>query len=279
VAAGGLPGVSEAQFSLLAGSLSDETAVVTRSAAAVALAEAPRSAAQLMQLCDRVQAAGPLELNRLLGAFAHGNGDELGLRLLAALRAAPALPSLRIDLLRQTLANYSPAVQEGVNELESLVNVDAAAQRARIEELLPQMAGGDVRRGHVVFHSSKASCSACHRMGIAGGVVGPDLSHIGEARTERDLLESILFPSLSFVRSYESVLILTAEGKALGGRIRDETDQEYILVTGPNEETRVRRDDVEEIQPSTVSVMPAGLDKQLSPRELADLVAFLKNAK
>jgi putative heme-binding domain-containing protein len=141
------------------------------------------------------------------------------------------------------------------------------------------MAGGDVRRGHVVFHSSKASCSACHRMGIAGGVVGPDLSHIGEARTERDLLESILFPSLSFVRSYESVLILTVEGKALNGRIRDETDQEYILVTGPNEDTRVRRDDVEEIQPSTVSVMPAGLDKQLSPQELADLVAFLKNAK
>jgi hypothetical protein len=35
--------------------------------------------------------------------------------------------------------------------------------------------------------------------------------------------------------------------------------------------------DVDEIQPSKVSIMPAGLDKQLTPQELGDLVAFLKN--
>ena len=34
-----------------------------------------------------------------------------------------------------------------------------------------------------------------------------------------------------------------------------------------------------EVQPGKVSIMPAGLDKQLSPQELADLVAFLKGCK
>jgi putative heme-binding domain-containing protein len=109
--------------------------------------------------------------------------------------------------------------------------------------------------------------------------VGPELTRIGDIRTERDLLESILYPSLSFVQSYESTLLLTAGGKAISGRVLDETEDELIVTTGPNEETRVPREDVEEIQPGVVSVMPAGLDKQLSVQELADLVAFLKNAK
>jgi putative heme-binding domain-containing protein len=170
-------------------------------------------------------------------------------------------------------------VQAGINELELLLNVDAADQRRRIEELLPQMANGDVRRGHAVFFNSKAACFACHKLGHAGGTVGPELTRIGEVRTERDLLESILFPSLSFVRSYESALIFTVDGKAINGRIRDENELEYIVVTGTNEEMRVPRTDVEEIRPSNVSIMPGGLDKQLSVQELADLIAFLRNAK
>lgn len=274
-----LAAVSPEQFELILDGLSNDATVVTRSAAAEAAAKAPLDAAQRRQLCQAVATVGPLELNRLLEAFAGARDEALGVELIAALKQSPALASLRLDLLRQTLAEYGPDVQRGVAELESLVNVDIQAQRNRIEELLPKMAGGDVRRGHTVFNSSKAACSACHRMGYAGGSVGPELSRIGEIRTERDLLESILFPSLSFVRSYEPVVILTADGRAVNGAIRDESDAAYVLVTGPNEEVRVPREDVEEVQPSTVSVMPAGLDKQLSEQELADLVAFLKNAK
>ena len=36
---------------------------------------------------------------------------------------------------------------------------------------------------------------------------------------------------------------------------------------------------VDGMKPSKVSIMPAGLDKQLTPRELADLIAFLKACK
>ncbi len=114
-------------------------------------------------------------------------------------------------------------------------------------------------------------------MGAAGGTTGPDLTHVGKTRTERDLLESILFPSLSFVRSYEPMQVTTHDGKVLNGVIRDESAKEYVLATGPNQEIRISRDEVDQIQPSSVSIMPAGLDKQLTTQELADLVAFLKN--
>jgi putative heme-binding domain-containing protein len=188
------------------------------------------------------------------------------------------LPATRIDLLRQALRDYGPTVEQAVTQLESLVNVDAAAQRKRIEALLPLAAKGDVRRGHAVFYSSKASCSSCHRLENAGGTTGPELSHVGETRTTRDILEAILFPSLSFVRGYEPVSIITQDGKTLNGIIKDETAKDYLVATGPDQIIHVLKADVEEIQPSKVSIMPAGLDKQLSDQDIADLVTFLKDS-
>jgi putative membrane-bound dehydrogenase-like protein len=266
-------------WGLLKAAVAADNPIVVRSAAAEAIAQAALSGDQLHELCEIVRAAGPLEVNRLLTAFRNANEQALGLRLLASLRESASLASLRVDVLRQSLAKFDGLVQRGVDELEALVNVDAVGQRERIEKLLPRMAEGDVRRGHAVFHSSKAACSACHRLAYAGGTVGPELSRIGEIRTERDLLESILYPSLSFVQSYEPTLIITTEGKAVSGRIVDETEREFVVATGPNEEVRIAREDVEEMHPGTVSVMPTGLDQQLSVQELADLVAFLKAAK
>src|SRR5205823_12040083 len=119
--------------------------------------------------------------------------------------------------------------------------------------------------------STKASCSACHAIGYLGGTIGPDLTHIGKIRAERDLLESIVFPSASFVRSYEPVQITTKKGKVFNGLVRRETPDEVVLAVSGTEEVRVARQDIDEVEPGKVSVMPAGLDQQLTPQELADL--------
>jgi putative heme-binding domain-containing protein len=136
---------------------------------------------------------------------------------------------------------------------------------------------GDVRRGQAIFNSQKAACSACHAIGYKGGTIGPDLSRIGKVRSERDLLEAVVYPSVSFVRSYEPILIITKAGKQFNGLIRSETPDEITLVTGAKEEARIARADIEEITPSTISVMPAGLDTQLTKQQLADLIVFLKS--
>ena len=49
--------------------------------------------------------------------------------------------------------------------------------------------------------------------------------------------------------------------------------------TGPETEAHIARSDIAEMRPGAVSVMPQGLDAQLSREELADLLAFLKNTK
>jgi len=272
-----LPKLSHAQFALLVKSLAPENPVARRAAAADAIANSKLSRDQLGRLALQIRNASPLEVNRLLKAFEQSPDEAIGRKLVASLRDSSVRSSIRFDLLRASLAKYSDVVRKQVDELESLVNVDAAAQRKRIDDLLPRVTKGDVRRGHEVFYSSKATCSSCHRLGNAGGTTGPDLSHVGKTRTERDLLESILFPSLSFVRSYEPVQITTADGKTINGVVHEETAKEYVVATGPDQQVRIARDEVEQMLPSTVSIMPAGLDKQLTDEQVADLVAFLKS--
>jgi putative heme-binding domain-containing protein len=130
-----------------------------------------------------------------------------------------------------------------------------------------------------VFLSQKAACTTCHAMGYAGGRVGPDLTKIGGVRTPADLLEAIVLPSASFVRSYEPVVVLTDDGRSFAGIIREETVAEVMLQTSATATERIRRAAIESLQAGTVSLMPKGYDTLLTPQEVADLVAFLARAK
>ncbi|MBX3439507.1 MAG: hypothetical protein KF861_18615, partial [Planctomycetaceae bacterium] len=87
------------------------------------------------------------------------------------------------------------------------------------------------------------------------------------------------FPSASFVRSYEPTTLLLADGRVLSGVIRDESPTEITLQIDAEKSVNVSPEEIEERLPGTVSVMPAGLDKQLTPQDLADLVTFLKAAQ
>ena len=130
-----------------------------------------------------------------------------------------------------------------------------------------------------VFNSQKAACFTCHAIGYRGGKLGPDLTRIGAVRTEMDLLESIVFPSASFVRSYEPSIVVTVDGRSFQGVVRDEPGGTLAVQTTATQVERVPRDEVESIEPGRVSIMPQGYDKLLSPQDLADLVAFLHRAK
>ncbi|MFL5242438.1 MAG: PVC-type heme-binding CxxCH protein [Gemmataceae bacterium] len=276
---GGLSKLNPELFAFLRDQLDREQPVAQRSLAADVLVRAKLSSDQLSALAEALKTTGPMEAGRLLDAFIQSTDLTVGRSLIAALKDAPVRSSLRVSTLKPILSHFGPDVQKQAEELYASLDADAAKQKARLEELLTSLQGGDIRRGQAVFNSAKASCSACHAVGYLGGNVGPDLTLIGKIRTERDLLESIVFPSLSFVRGYEPVSISTKSGKVHNGVIRKDTPDEIVLATGVNQEVRLARKDIEEIQPSKVSVMPAGLDQQLTPSELADLVAFLKACK
>jgi putative membrane-bound dehydrogenase-like protein len=276
---GGLNKVEPPVFALLTAHLGSEQPVALRSLAADVLARARLSSERLLELTESLKTVGPMEVERLLEAFAQSADAKVGQSLVAALNASPVRSSLRGETLKPRLAKFGPTVQESAKELYATLDVDAVKQKARLEELLASLKGGDARRGQAVFNSTKAACASCHAIGYLGGTLGPDLTHIGKVRSERDLLESIVFPSASLVRSYEPVLVTTKAGKSYNGLLRQDAPDAVVLATGANQEVRLAREEIEDVQPSKVSVMPAGLDQQLTPRELADLVAFLKACK
>jgi putative membrane-bound dehydrogenase-like protein len=276
---GGLAGVDPPLFAFLRAQLGPDQPVATRNLAADVLARAKLDSGQLTALTESVKTAGPMEVDRLLEAFGQSADEGVGRKLVAALKGSAARSGLRVETLKPLLAKFGAPVRKQAEELYASLDVDAARQKARLEELLASLKGGDVRRGQAVFNSPKAACASCHAIGYLGGKVGPDLTHIGKIRGERDLLESIVFPSASLVRSYEPVLVTTKSGRTYNGLVRKDGPEEVVLATGADQEVRIARADIEEMQPSKVSVMPAGLDQQLTPGELADLVAFLKACK
>jgi putative membrane-bound dehydrogenase-like protein len=266
-------------FKLLLANLDREQPIANRSLAAEVLGRARLTSEQLVALTEILKHVSPLELDRLLDAFPQSTEDRVGQSLIAALLASSARSSLRPETLKPRIAKFSPSVQRQAEDLFASLKAETAKQQARLEQLLAGLHGGDVRRGQLIFNSTKAACSSCHAVGYLGGNIGPDLTRIGSIRSERDLLEAIVFPSASLVRSYEPVVVTTKDGKFHNGLVRKDAADELVLVTGVNQEVRIARQDVEDIQPSKVSIMPAGLDQQLSARELTDLVAFLRACK
>lgn len=268
-------------FALLLAHLTPRVAPGVRSGAAAVLAQAGLDHNQWLALADALREVGPMELNVLLEGFERVTDEAVGLRMVAALQGAGVLASARVDLLQRRLAQFPPAVQQAGSALLRELDVDPAAQAERLEKLLAELheLRGDARRGQAVFNSPQTACATCHALGYLGGKVGPDLTTVGQIRSERDLLESILYPSASFVRSYEPVRVFTKDDEDYSGILANETESELWIVTGADTTVRVAKSNVSEVRPGTVSTMPGGLAEQLSRQEAADLLAFLSGTR
>lgn len=274
-----LKALENRQFSAVREGLALDQAASVRSLAASAVQSSTLTSQQLVTLGRSLPDIGPLELGACLAVFKNSKHERIGKELVSGLQASPGLSSISPDQLRETVSDYPLAIRESAEELIRTLQVDRAQQRQRLTELLSTLPEGDVRRGQAVFNSEKAACFTCHEIGYLGGDVGPDLTRIGRVRTKEDLLEAVIYPSLSFVRSYEPYHFMTNDGDQFSGIIRDDDGRTVTLVVGPQREVKIARASVFEQKRSDVSVMPAGMDELLSRRELADLLAFLEATK
>jgi putative heme-binding domain-containing protein len=268
--------LSDEMFEILLSHLSGDAEVDLRSAAADVLSRSKLSSERLASIAGVIEAAGPLEIERLVSAFAQSDDDATGRALLTGVAKAPGASAVRPEVLTSSLARCSEDVRRAAAELLASRTKTTAEQAQQLEKLIQSLPKGDVRRGQAVFNSSKAACTSCHAIGYLGGKLGPDLTKIGEVRSERDLLEAIVFPSASFVRSYEPLAVLKSDGTIVSGLVRKDAPDEVVLAISATEERRVPRGEIDEVHAGTTSIMPAGLDQQLTSEQLADLVAFLK---
>lgn len=258
--------------------LADDNSAI-RGAAVEAVTRATLNPEQLVALANALPKYAPMERASLIPAFAKSADEAVGLTLVKALSEPKVRAAVRAEQVKPVLDKYPKGVQAEAEKLYKLLETDRAELTKKLDTILKETKPGDVRRGQAVFNSAKAACTSCHKVAYVGGAIGPDLTKIGSIRGERDLLESIVFPSASFVRSYEPVRVETKDGKSFNGILKADRPDEVVLTVNATEEVRVSRKDIDELKPGTVSVMPAGLDQQLTPQELADLVTFLRSLR
>ena len=144
-----------------------------------------------------------------------------------------------------------------------------------MDNLEASLIKGDVGRGRDLFFG-KAICSTCHTIGLEGRDFGPDLTTIGAIRSRHDLLEAIVFPSVSFAREYETYVVKTVE-KTYTGVLKQGLESGVVVIEqAPGLTVRIPENEVLSMEPGDVSLMPAGLEKSLTNQELSDLTAFLE---
>jgi len=131
---------------------------------------------------------------------------------------------------------------------------------------------GDPRAGAVVYE--KALCIRCHRFGDRGEAMGGDLTSARRKFQDKELLQSLLFPSYVIPEEYAAKTVLDQQNRRYTGVTTNSGDKIVILMTD-GQKVGVPRDQVQEILPARQSAMPTGLLDQLTREEIADLFAYL----
>ena len=266
-------------FSAILQDLHIEQEPAVRKNALRLLQQWPVNEAQRAHLVGWLERVPATEVAILLKVFKGGEDAETGLAMVQNLQEREAHLWVPESNVRETLATYGKEVDLAAKGIWKAYLGQSAEQAAKLEALLEELPEGNVRRGQQLFHEQKTQCIRCHQMGYLGGKLGPDLTRIGGIRQTRDLLEAIVFPSISFVRSYEPTLVTTVDGRPIQGLIVEQDDESVTLALDPQRTERVMRDEIDEMAAGRVSLMPSGFDQQLSLQELADLVEFLKASR
>lgn len=148
---------------------------------------------------------------------------------------------------------------------------------ADLVALEPKLKSGrNFKNGEKAF--AAARCVVCHRFGGDGGATGPDLTQSAGRFSLKDMAEAIVEPSKVISDQYKASVVNLANGKAVTGRIVSEAGGKLVIVTDPEDSTKVvevAKADVDSQKPSPVSLMPDKLIHPLNENEVLDLLAYL----
>jgi putative membrane-bound dehydrogenase-like protein len=118
-------------------------------------------------------------------------------------------------------------------------------------------------------------CASCHRLDRDGAAVGPDLFGIRNQPKEAILLH-VVDPNYEILSGFAAYDVVLRDGRSLTGLLASETPTTITVRQAQGLEETVRRDAIKTLRASSVSLMPEGLEKNLSMQQLADLLGYLK---
>lgn len=183
-----------------------------------------------------------------------------------------SLPENAAEYLKEYKIMSGPGA-EVYRPLKTLADVDAEQdeQLAALQKVVAA-SRGSASNGAKVF---ERVCSACHQHGKLGKEFGPNLTDIGMRMSKEHIIRSIVWPNEEIAKGYETVMILTFDGEAIGGFILKEDEETITLGIADGKTKEILKDDIEIRKPMKASSMPEGLTETVAPSEFLDLLAFL----
>ncbi|MFI5386280.1 MAG: DUF6797 domain-containing protein [Fimbriimonadales bacterium] len=139
---------------------------------------------------------------------------------------------------------------------------------------------GDAQRGALVFYQPALACTKCHLSAGAGAPppLGPDLNTLGKGTSDVDLVESILEPSKAIKKGYETVTIVTDDGRTVTGLLFEEHPDAVVLrdPSAAGKPVTITKSRIDQRSNRGPSLMPSGLMSALGSRQqFLDLVRYL----
>ena len=132
---------------------------------------------------------------------------------------------------------------------------------------------GDVDEGRQVFEA--VGCRNCHMIAGVGGILGPDLSGVGRARSSEAIRESVLDPSKVVLPGFKGALIIDQTGRVHNGVIKNEDNFTIQFLTTTLERVSLNRPGLRAVDLKKKSFMPENYGRRLDQAQLQNLLAFL----
>jgi putative heme-binding domain-containing protein len=134
---------------------------------------------------------------------------------------------------------------------------------------------GDPARGAKVFVDARLACLSCHKVGTAGGEVGPELTAVARCLTPEQIAEAVFWPARQVKEGYNALAVARFDGTVVQGYEEATTGKDLLLrVATTGERLRIPRAEIEQLR-TQGTLMPGGLASTLDQAERRDLLRFL----
>jgi putative membrane-bound dehydrogenase-like protein len=173
---------------------------------------------------------------------------------------------------KQLLSHTDPVIKMRAEALlATAIPADREKMLAEYQAVLEMNSSS--AQGRAVFEKN---CAVCHRVDNLGVDVAPDISDSRE-RLPAQLLADIIQPNRAIDSNYFSYTVVTTDGLSHTGVLTAETSTSVTLKQQEGKSITIPRSEIEELRSDGISFMPDGLEKNIPPQDMADLISFIKN--
>ncbi|MFO0944817.1 MAG: PVC-type heme-binding CxxCH protein [Planctomycetota bacterium] len=179
----------------------------------------------------------------------------------------------QISPTRRTLLTNHPdaVIRQRANQLFGAASTPTRKQAFQRYELALARKP-DPGRGKTVFQNQ---CATCHLFAGTGKQVGPDLATVRH-RTSEEILLHVLEPNREVAPNFLEYVVTVDDGRILTGIIESENANSITLKRAEDVRETLLRQNIDEMASTNKSLMPDGLEQKITPEEMADLIAFIR---